>query len=1053
MKAKNFRRIILFALGVPILALSVLVFILYIKQDAIVRELVTTLNADFKGKLTITGSHISPFANFPYISIDLEGVKIYEDKLENSAAVFDISEIYVGFSINEIISGNYDIKAIKLKNGYMKLVQHLDGSYNIANALSSEKEIENVNEEFHLDLQRIELQNIDLIKINEENNVLLDFFVTEAKSKFKTGPERTDISLDSKFELSILKDGDSTFVKHKHFVLNTDLTFLAKENALRIADSEVQLEKALFRMSGNVDFDENLNLDILFEGEKPNFDLFLAFAPQELAPALNRYDNGGNIYFSAAIKGPCINGFNPKVTAEFGCENAFFNNIESKSKLDDLFFKGYFTTGEKGTPETMEFSLNDVRARPETGIFTGGLTVKNFYSPDINMQIKSQFELDFLAKFLNLEELQDLRGSVSLTMNFHDIIDLNNPEKSIEKLNESYFTELDVRNLGFKTPKYHLPVSDVNIRATMDGHTARIDLLEFKVGNSDIHLDAVVSDLPAILHHTSIPVDVALNIQSKRLDIRELTSGDIANSKPVDEVIRDLSMKFAFKSSAKSFTEFKNLPSGEFFIEDLYAKPEHYPHTLHDFHADIIIDEDNFSIVDFTGMVDKTDFHFSGKLEHYDLWFMDSPQGDTKIEFNLTSDLLRLEDLFAYKGENYVPEDYRHEELKQLKVHGFADLHFKDSLYSADINLDKFQASMKVHPMKFERFKGRLHFEDKHLVVENFSGKLGKSEFAIDMNLYLGKDESIKKRDNEIRLKASYVDFDELFSYNPPPSSKASQASQHDSVFSIFDLPFTDVRLQCDIGHFRYHRYIIDDLRLKARMQKDHFIYLDTLRLKAAGGSIGLKGYFNGSNRNNIYFSPTMVLDHVDLDKLLFKFDNFGQDHIVSENLHGEISGIITGKIHLHADLVPIIDDSEIHLDMKVTQGRLENYSAFEALADYFADKNLNNVRFDTLQNHIDIQNGIMSIPSMTINSTLGYIEISGKQDMNLNMEYFMRIPVKMATKAGLSKLFGGKAEVDPNQEDEIIYRDDNKRTRFINVKITGTPEDYKISMGKDDTK
>jgi len=49
-----------------------------------------------------------------------------------------------------------------------------------------------------------------------------------------------------------------------------------------------------------------------------------------------------------------------------------------------------------------------------------------------------------------------------------------------------------------------------------------------------------------------------------------------------------------------------------------------------------------------------------------------------------------------------------------------------------------------------------------------------------------------------------------------------------------------------------------------------------------------------------------------------------------------------------------------------------------------------------------------------------------------------------------LNKLFGNKAEVDPEHEDEIVYRDENKRTKFINVKITGTPDDYTISMGKD---
>ena len=39
--------------------------------------------------------------------------------------------------------------------------------------------------------------------------------------------------------------------------------------------------------------------------------------------------------------------------------------------------------------------------------------------------------------------------------------------------------------------------------------------------------------------------------------------------------------------------------------------------------------------------------------------------------------MLKLEDLFSYGGENYVPEDYRHEEFDDLKIHGFADLHFK----------------------------------------------------------------------------------------------------------------------------------------------------------------------------------------------------------------------------------------------------------------------------------------------------------------------------------------------------------------------------------------
>jgi hypothetical protein len=86
----------------------------------------------------------------------------------------------------------------------------------------------------------------------------------------------------------------------------------------------------------------------------------------------------------------------------------------------------------------------------------------------------------------------------------------------------------------------------------------------------------------------------------------------------------------------------------------------------------------------------------------------------------------------------------------------------------------------------------------------------------------------------------------------------------------------------------------------------------------------------------------------------------------------------------------------------------------------------------------------------MNINSSMGFMEIAGKQSMDMQMEYDMRIPLKLVTDAGFSKLFGKKKEeVDPNQVDAIEYRDKDKRIHFINLKIVGTPDNYKIHLGK----
>jgi hypothetical protein len=299
-------------------------------------------------------------------------------------------------------------------------------------------------------------------------------------------------------------------------------------------------------------------------------------------------------------------------------------------------------------------------------------------------------------------------------------------------------------------------------------------------------------------------------------------------------------------------------------------------------------------------------------------------------------------------------------------------------------------------------------------MVQNLKGKLGKSEFTANLNYYLGPDSIIRKRDNHFAIRASHLDFDELFNYNPPPAAKANKPADHEAVFNIYDLPFSDMTFDFDIKHLNYHRYLIDDFFVNARTTKNHYIHIDTMSMAAAGGKIRLKGYFNGSNPKRIYFSPRMKLEGVDLDKLLFKFENFGQDHLVSENLHGKLTGRLTGKVHMHADMVPIIDDSEIHLDLQVLNGRLEHYSALDAMSDFFKDKNLNRVQFDTLSNTFDMVNGVLTVPTMTINSTLGFIEISGKQDMNMNMEYYVRVPWKLVSQVASQKLFGKKEDNQP---------------------------------------
>ncbi|MDB2408425.1 AsmA-like C-terminal region-containing protein [Crocinitomicaceae bacterium] len=1057
---KFWYRFIGFGICTPILLFSILILVVYLNQDKIIQAEIDALNKGHKGKITIGDTHLEPFKNFPYISIRVDDVRVLESKLTDAEEILNVADINLGFSLCDIVFGNYDVQKLLVEEGKFNIILHEDGTTNIQNALATTDDGES-EEPMDIHLKNIELRNLDIHKFDETTNMDVETFIYSAQGSFQTQGEVINAHVDTDFELNIFDHGDTTYINQKHFELHTDLEFNENTELLTLQPSSIRMEHGDFKIEGSVDIKNDMTLDLDINGSKPNFDMLIAFAPSDLIPVLERYRNAGNIYFNARVKGPTLHGIMPFIDANFGASEAYLENTGERKRIEDMGFEGHFTNGSDRNLKTMEFSLEGMTAKLENGTLLGSLSVKNFEEPEVDMQLNADFDLEFLTKFLNLEGVK-AGGNAQLEMRFHDIIDLDRPDLALNELNQAYFSELKVQGMSLESTDLPAQLKKLDMHLIMNGKKADLDLFEAEFGNSNLSIKGYLSNLPAIVHHTNIPVVAHLDIESKFLDLAEITNFSEKDSSGIDEQIEDLNMGLSFKSSARAFTESKNLPEGEFFIDRLHAQLKHYPHELHDFHVDILVGERDLRIKDFKGEIDNSDFHFNGMAHDYGFWFKDTLNGDVDIDITLSSDLLRLEDVFSYKGENYVPEDYRHEEFDKLLLHVNSSMHYRESqLHSIDIDLDRLNAKMHLHPMRFEKFKGQFHYEDEHLMIQDFHGKIGRTIFDLDLNYYLGKNEQIRKRDNHFGLKANYIDFDQLFDFNleSPKSISKTKADisslsddvpEHAEAFNLYELPFTDMTFDLDVGHFIYHRIDLQNIKAQLRTKQNHYLYVDTFDLNAAGGHVSMSGYFNGSDPKHIYLRPNLKMKNVELDKLLFKFENFGQDAIVSENLHGKLTADIEGKIRMYPDMIPDIDQSEIHMDVQVLDGRLENYKYMQMLSDYMGDKDLNSVRFDTLQNHMDLKNGTLTIPNMTIESTIGHFELSGTQDMEFNMEYYLRIPWSIIKQGTRYKMFGDKTTTDGETgDDQIIEVDPDKKTRYLNLKIKGNMDDYKITISK----
>jgi len=286
---------------------------------------------------------------------------------------------------------------------------------------------------------------------------------------------------------------------------------------------------------------------------------------------------------------------------------------------------------------------------------------------------------------------------------------------------------------------------------------------------------------------------------------------------------------------------------------------------------------------------------------------------------------------------------------------------------------------------------------------------------------------------------------------NPKPNP-------HDEAPNVFKIKFPDLTLHVDIGQLNYQKFLIKNLKGTTRTTKQRYLYFDNLHLETAGGQVGLNGYFNGSNPERIYFAGNLKLDKLDLDRIFYKFDNFGQDYLVNNNLHGKLSGNVKCNVRMHPDFTPDLQDTEMHLDATVTDGRMTNFGPFQSMSAFMGDKDLENVRFGELKNAFDFKNGTLQIPKMEVATNLGYIYVAGRQQMDLQMNYDLQIPIRLVKEATWSYLTrrrrerqeaNAAAQEEDAVVDEIVTAKESSDKRFINVNVSGTPSAYKIKLGK----
>jgi hypothetical protein len=180
----------------------------------------------------------------------------------------------------------------------------------------------------------------------------------------------------------------------------------------------------------------------------------------------------------------------------------------------------------------------------------------------------------------------------------------------------------------------------------------------------------------------------------------------------------------------------------------------------------------------------------------------------------------------------------------------------------------------------------------------------------------------------------------------------------------------------------------------------------------------------------------------MDIKKLFYSFNNFGQDQITDEHLSGTISGnsmfSATFDSAFSIRKESILSENSI----SIQDGELNSFSPILALSRFIEVEELQNIQFETLENNILIKEGQVIIPSMEIHTNALNMSASGIHEFNNHYDYRLKLK--------LSELLYSKARGARNSE--FIIAEDESDTRVLFLKVINDGSGAQVEMDREKT-
>jgi len=222
--------------------------------------------------------------------------------------------------------------------------------------------------------------------------------------------------------------------------------------------------------------------------------------------------------------------------------------------------------------------------------------------------------------------------------------------------------------------------------------------------------------------------------------------------------------------------------------------------------------------------------------------------------------------------------------------------------------------------------------------------------------------------------------------------------------------PFPPVNMQLglEVGRLYWYDYRFSNLKTQLSGSPQNLrIRLEEVDL--AGGK--LSGLLQWEELPQFYrLQGSLRGRNTNVQQLFAQFNDFDQDFITHKHLSGRLHSSTTLLLYFDKNFNLLPQKMEVLADLDLEQGGLQNFEPMNSLSRFVDAKELQNLRFQRLRNHIEIRNGKISVPEMDINSNAARLAIAGEHTLDNAYKYYIQVSL-----SDLWQKRSKKISFDPN--------------------------------------